>query len=474
MLFSKLPDDIFKPLAGPNRHIYQDVLLALYPVFFDENEAEDFFPRKDAVVDEIQETLARLDRLQWFAENTDDPDEIESFPSVPRCADYVYNRLVKTRWLEEDQDGYNKSVVMPPIVSALLSALIDISHNQKKSYGGTVLGILVQIEAAISNPVDMGQLFIEAFDNTKKFNSHLTSIIYGLKDIETQIISSRKPSEILATFFDDFVTNILIADYKTLQSENNPFRFRTKILHHLRSLQGNWDTTTRIAKHYEERYDRSEVAARTLVMDHNQYLIRSFEMVDRRLKKIDQFRARLEDRVAETVRYLDKTTPGIRTKIATVLEAIGDLADNAPGKLNDLPPPPGLLTHPILSPKSIRVVYKRRQTVTAQVLKETSVSPETKARSRALIAYIANRRITPDKVLDYIERNLAVKETITSDEMVIETVGDYIAFTHIKRLAKLGRRGYAYSTRYVISETSNFCANRWLEYRGFIIQRRRN
>ncbi|MEI6206068.1 MAG: Wadjet anti-phage system protein JetA family protein [Desulfuromonadales bacterium] len=472
MLFSKLPDDIFKPLASPNRHIYQNVLLALYPIFFDENEAEEFFPRRESVIDEIEETLARLERLQWFAENADDPEEMEPYPSIPRCADYVYNRLVKTKWLEEDQDGYNKMVVMPPIVSALLSALIDISRNQKKSYGGTVLGILVQIEAAINNPTDMGQLLIEAYDNTRKFNNHLTSIIYGLKDIETQIISSRAPKDILSSFFDDFVTNILIADYKTLQSENNPFRFRTKILHHLRSLQADWDTTIRIAKHYEERYGINEVAARTQLMDHNQYLLRSFEMVDRRLNRIDQFRKRLEDRVSETVRYLDKTTPGIRSKLASILEAIGEVATNAPEKLVGLPSPPGLVLNPMLSTKSIRVFYKKRQPVTAQVLRESTLSPDVLARSRALIDYIAKRQITPDKVLEYIERNLVDKEMITAEDMVIETVEDYIAFTHVKRLSKLGRRSVR-SSRYVISETSGFCANRWLECRGFIIQRGR-
>jgi len=472
MLFSKLPDDIFKPLAGPNRHIYQDVLLALYPVFFDENEAEDFFPRKDAVLDEMEETLGRLGRLQWVAENSEDPEEMEPFPSVPRCADYIYARLLKTGWLEEDQEGYNKSVVMPPIVSALLSSLIDISHNQKKSYGGTVLGILVQIEAAISNPEEMGQLFIEAFDNTRKFNSHLTSIIYGLKDIQTQITASRAPREILATFFDDFVTNILIADYKTLQSENNPFRFRTRILQHLRTLQGSWDTAVGIARHYEERYALPEAAARLRLMDHIQYLLRSFELVNKRLAKIDQFRARLEERVAETVRYLDKTSPGIRTRIAAVLEGIGNLSETAPDRLERIPSPHGLLQHPILAPGSVRVSARRRQPVSAQILRESAVSDQVVARSRALIAYMARRRITSEKVVAFIERQLAGKDMVTAEEMTIETVEDYMAFTHIKRLSTLGKKGNADAARYLITPTSEPCANRWLESRGFIIQRR--
>ncbi|GFO56092.1 hypothetical protein GMSM_30990 [Geomonas sp. Red276] len=472
MLFKKLPDDIFKPLAGPNRHLYEDVLLALYPVFFDENEAEDFFPRRDAVIAEIQETLGRIERLQWVAESTEDTEEIEQFPTVPRCADYLYHRLIRTGWLEEDQEGYNKTVVMPPIVSSLLASLISISHNEKKSYGGTVLGILVQIEAAINNPDEMGQLLIEAVDNTRKFTSHLTSIIYGLKDIQSQIIASRSPREIFASFFDDFVTNILIADYKTLQSENNPFRFRTRILQHLRVLQGKYETAVAIAKHYAERYGETDTRSLMRVMDDIQYLVRSFELVDRRLAKIDQFRARLEDRVAETVRYLDKTTPGMRNRIAAVLEAVGAGGAAACGPDGEFPSPPTLMNHPVLSPNSVRLVARRRSPLSGQVLREAAVSAEVIAKSRALTLYMARRRVTPDKVVAYLERHLAAKDQVNAQEMEIETVEDYVAFTHVKFLSKLGSKGFGLATRYEVEPTGEPCRNRWLECAGFVVRRR--
>ncbi|HJV66446.1 MAG TPA: Wadjet anti-phage system protein JetA family protein [Geomonas sp.] len=473
MLFQKLPDDIFKPLSGPNRHLYEAVLLALYPVFFDENEAEDFFPRRDAVIDEMEEALGRFERLQWVAENQEELEDIEQFPSVPRCADYLYHRLLKTGWLEEDQEGYHKTVIMPPIVSSLLAALISISHNEKKSYGGTVLGILVQIEAAIGNPEDMGQLLIEAVDNTRKFNSHLTGIIYGLKDIQSQIIASRSPREIFASFFDDFVTNILIADYKTLQSENNPFRFRTRILQHLRILQGKYGTAAAIARHYAERYGHSETKSLMMVMDDIQYLVRSFELVDRRLAKIDQFRFRLEERVAETVRYLDKTTPGVRTRIATLLESLGALEVKGAAVLAEFPSPQTLLNHHILSPNSIRITGRRRSALSGQVLREPAVSPEVIAKSRALTQYMARRRATPEKVVAYLERQLAGKEQVDAHEMVIETVEDYVAFTHVKHLARLGAKGYALATRYQVTASAQPCRNRWLECAGFLVTRRR-
>jgi hypothetical protein len=47
MLFNKLPDEIFKPLAGANRYLFEEILLFLFRYFSDEdltNEA--VFPRR--------------------------------------------------------------------------------------------------------------------------------------------------------------------------------------------------------------------------------------------------------------------------------------------------------------------------------------------------------------------------------------------------------------------------------------------
>ena len=45
MLFNKLPDDIFLPLSGQNRSIYEVVLLELADLFFDEDLIDPFIPK---------------------------------------------------------------------------------------------------------------------------------------------------------------------------------------------------------------------------------------------------------------------------------------------------------------------------------------------------------------------------------------------------------------------------------------------
>ena len=52
-------------------------------------------------------------------------------------------------------------------------------------------------------------------------------------------------------------------------------------------------------------------------------IIRIFESVDQRLAAIDDFRYQLEKRVADTVRYMDKTTPGMAARLSRLIAELG-------------------------------------------------------------------------------------------------------------------------------------------------------
>ena len=58
-LFSRIPEHLFAPLAGPNRAVYSEVLLSLYPLFF-EHDHHEVFPSRETVRAEIEERVARM------------------------------------------------------------------------------------------------------------------------------------------------------------------------------------------------------------------------------------------------------------------------------------------------------------------------------------------------------------------------------------------------------------------------------
>ena len=70
MLFNKLPDNLFLPLSGQNRQVYQAVLISLADLFFDEDLVDPFVP-KDLVRSTIEGAVIRLGVRRWEPEEDD-------------------------------------------------------------------------------------------------------------------------------------------------------------------------------------------------------------------------------------------------------------------------------------------------------------------------------------------------------------------------------------------------------------------
>jgi hypothetical protein len=95
MIFGKLPDEIFRPLAGQNRHVFEKVLKQINRIFGDEENPESDALRRDSVLTEIHQVLIAEEHLALMDEDIN-PGEVYSTPSS--AAEYIYRRLLTTGW----------------------------------------------------------------------------------------------------------------------------------------------------------------------------------------------------------------------------------------------------------------------------------------------------------------------------------------------------------------------------------------
>ncbi|MCJ8300408.1 MAG: DUF5716 family protein [Pseudomonadales bacterium] len=95
MLFNKLPEDLFVPLSGQNRHTYQTVLIELADLFFDEDLIEPFIA-KDLVRSTIEDTVVRIGLRIWEREEEDTEEDYQPPRSTAEYANRIYRRLVST------------------------------------------------------------------------------------------------------------------------------------------------------------------------------------------------------------------------------------------------------------------------------------------------------------------------------------------------------------------------------------------
>lgn len=471
MLFAKLPENIFKPLSSQNRGMYELTLNALYNLFFD-GEGTRAYPERTLVLSEIEEVLSRLSRIDWVREE-DDEDVQSSSLTTAVYANRIFNRLRATGWLDEETGtfGYEKPrIIMPPAAMDLLYFLVNLASQEKKSYGAAIVGILSNIEAAITNPQDNASALQVAVENARLFNKHLTSIIYGLREIQEKIAAHQNPRQILNCFFDEFVSQILIADYATLMKQNNPFRFRRQILTKLKELQYDRDTKELMALSYAITLGVTPQVAADKVEIHILEIINIFDAVESRLNTIRNFQMRLDQRVADAVRYMDSSDPtrGQRYKkllarLVSAPEAGLDLPTSLASKL---------YTNQTISPYSVRAPKRKRMAAEASVFQEQKVRPEVRRRNELQRKAKQCFDVDPEKVRAYLLKNLAGKDEINATDFKVESIEELVAFTHIRMLHYLGDRGKAYSRKFSIEKKDELVEAPWLRFRDFTVRRK--
>ena len=468
-LFDRLPDRLFSPLASPNRRVYGALLLDLYPLFFDQIHS-DVFPSRETVRQEIEERLAVM-AAAWQDEPDAAPVPAPTSEPEGNPAAQAYRRLLMAGWIEEEMEGYRVRVTVPPAVGTLWASLMEVARPDRVFYGGMVLSIFNNVQKAWEEPRAQVLALRQAAREARRFLQHLNTMIYGLKGLLGDITGCDDHRRILSRFFDDFVERILVQDYKRLKTRNNPFRYRQQILQRVRELEYDLERKQSLVAGYLEQTGESDSeSAWQSINDDIRQLRDVFERLDGHLDRVDRFRARVERRVADTVRYLDRTQPGMAARIAGLLRGLGPrLAGLGDGEATPLTLP--LIDVLPVGPQSLKEAPRHHRPPEPRPLVSPPVDPAMQARQQALRAYLDRRRIDPKRIALYLERQLAGRGHIDGAAMTIASVEDFIAFTHVRHLGYLpgaARLRQAYR----IEPRDGLIDNDWLRCPDFAVLRR--
>lgn len=466
MIFGKLHDEIFRPLSGANRHIVEKVLKRLWKLYGDEENPEsDALPRR-VVLEEIHQVLI----IEGDLAVPSDEEQNVVYRTPATAAEYIYRRLLECGWLEIEEDGYNSNVILKPESGMLLESLLNIEAQEKKSYGQTVLAIYNHLETVVNKPEERGSLFFEAIAKTREFTSHLRNITYSLKEIQERLAAIKDPRAVLANFFEEFVEAILIADYKTLNSADNPFRFRGQILEKLRYIEYLDSVSVPLNAMYQDHYGVSEEEAQMRFLRDVRYIRKIFESVDQRLSRIDSYRFRLESRVGETVKMMGRTMPGMANRLLDVMQHLATtIPDESEGLL--IPSPPRIPMTKGLSPFSLRAPRGRKEQPAPQILKIRAVDPFSQERNRLIREFMKKRAFEPMRVMRYIDAQMQGKTVMTASEFRIDSVDDLLSFLLIGQLSRMRGIGQLRAKKYIVRKKQTTIKTEWVACRDFTVER---
>lgn len=460
MLFTHLPDEIFQALSGSNKALIEAVLFDLSDVFYD--HAEDPIKDKSAIIEAIEDSLHKLDTLAW---HDDLKDGFDSPKTIHEYALRIYHRLVNTGWLIEEQELYRVSVLMSPQVSMLLRSLVEISRHGKRNYGATVLSILSNLESVSNHPQERGVTLSQTAEAARDFSAHLNQILLGIRSLQRDLFSKREPKEIVAGFFDLFVEGILIADYKTIKTSNNPFRFRRQILELTQGFLAEPSLMGSIAQCYADQQLISVDNALAQVEKDCRDIIQTFTTIDQRLDRIDEYRYRLEKRAADTARYMDSSRPGLANKVA------GIIADVA--KFESLPTLKNMVSIKAVGVESCAQPAKRRDPPPPRVIIQAEVSQAAIAFRDRQRRFHEARQVSVTKLQSYLDRQLLEKPAMHILDFTIESVEDFVCFDHLRYIGSLGVNAKRIEKSFDVIFTDQYInVHEFVECREFNVVRR--
>lgn len=460
MLFRHLPDEIFQALSGSNRALIEAVLNDLADVFYD--HAEDPIKDKSTIIESIEDTLHKLDTLAWH------DDQKEPFDSPKTIHDYalrIYHRLVNTGWLVEEQELYRVSVLMTPQISMLLRSLVEISRHGKRNYGATVLSILSNLESVAKHPKERGVTLRQSAEASRDFSAHLNQILLGIRSLQRELFASRDPKAIVAGFFDLFVEGILIADYKTIKTSNNPFRFRRQILELTQEFLSNPETMGLVAQCYVDQQLITMAEAQAMVEKDCRDIILTFSNIEQRLERIDEYRYRLEKRAADTARYMDSSRPGMANKVAGI---ITDVA-----KYEKLPILKEVIGARFVGMASAAQPTKRREPPPPRVMTPAEVSADAIKMRDQQRRFHEARQVTIPKMQNYLDTQIAAGESKHILDFTIESVEDFVCFDHLRYVGSLGVSAKKIEDLFEVQFTNEYLdVHDFVECREFTVVRR--
>jgi hypothetical protein len=462
-LFGGLPPDIFRIFSGETRWLYADLLEYIDSDVF--GEVPGIVPRQDMVA-AIREFLDRQGR---DVRVDDGDDQAEQPPTgVEAKALAAYRRLVDTGWLTEFRDRYRRVVDMNANARLVLTLLFEIKAGRTRSYGGEVLQVLLQLEGADKDPDNRSEAIRNAARSAQSFMHHLRSISSAARHIEEELINQTDMRTLFRKFFDDFVERFLVSDFKRLKSTTNPFRFRRKIIDTAESILGDDQRMTALSQAYirEGRSERLEDAS-NLIAQELRSVIGVFERIGNYLEMIEATNQRLEQRITNTLRFMDSV---METRTERVIEAIERLGSLPGGLSIELPfPNTPLPDDPVLGREDLYQYRRTKEAAEPRKIQRRPPDPAFLAYRAALDTYRTRTTITAVKMATYLESALRNRREARAADLPLRSLDDFLVFEKLRSLHQL--EDGALARRYQIELLAGTFKSEWISCPNFIVRR---
>jgi hypothetical protein len=457
-LFKYLHDDAFLIFSRKHRYLYEAALLEVYEKCFSSGS---IFPTRQELVHVIYDIVGRRPELLL-----DDEDFAEGLPEIVskgrrrirfagsggdtgdkvlKAAQQIYQGLLRTGWLEEEEYGLKITVDMPMGALLVVQRLAGLKSDVSQRFGGLVVHIKASLDMverlSTENPEKARSSAVHALREARvqadQFVKTLRAILSDLRRIRKTLTESENLREKMDTYFEEFIGELILKDFQAILTFNHPYRFRDQIVTTARRISYEPDLLDIVASGYIEIGIAPDVQqAHAEAVSDLLSIERTFEVVGEMFERISVFRRALEMRLKNTVKYAEQGERGLSSRARALVSRMETLLLNERDRFDE-PSVPSEVTR-VFVPWSQHQLAPQRQArapIKAKPLAKRPHDPIYEFRKRMRADYLERISPSPERVNQYLQRIISAHHAVEARFVAIENVDDFLAFDAARRYA---------------------------------------
>lgn len=427
-LFDRLPSEIFRPLAAPNRERYWRLLVRLNDLCFgpDAPGGMEEGLLHGYVTAQIEDALTEEDGWHEERESAGTP--------LNNQANMVLATLVESGWLKEERRGLRRLVRMSPTVQKFLEGLKRFGEEGPMFVAGKVQVIYTQLQAIAKNPKDQAHAFQEVSEQAQSLISMLNGTAARVREVMDQLRLSMETPEFVEGFFAEYVANLFLKDYQSLRTDNHPLRFRHDVVLIARSLRDVSENREALLVWYRSNYPRKPGAEVEAIFERDVTRLLRFNEVERYLDRLDDAVSAATRQALSFLHY--------RLRSQGKIDRLIELSVSSVLECHELNRPIGWTFGGgvLFYEQSLRPPKAPKERPKANLIRRPKMTHEQIAASKLRQAMTLSRRVTKEDIDHYINESVTPGQICHSETLPISSVRQLSLFLALSRAAFLSTR----------------------------------
>lgn len=229
--FEAVPNDLFSPLASPNRALYADALDVLYAAYRENLK----------IPEDMLYSMLRSRLEQQLADATFEGEDIdeEELRDISGRARFLIRKLCSKGWFEKERgDDFEEYITVPSYSSRLLELFHQLRDDSPIRGYSYVFGTYSTLKVAHESGsiYDKMAAIYGAYDNTQALINLLQMVYHNVKHYFQMQIDMQEVNEVLASHFNDFGQKVIEAYIRPLKIKDSVPKYRVPI----QSVLKNW------------------------------------------------------------------------------------------------------------------------------------------------------------------------------------------------------------------------------------------